>query len=144
MSYDILTFVSPYFSSKMVYVTHSKIPNAGLGVFAAKNIKKGEVIEACPIIALSSFDVANLEQSILITYTFFYGEQKEKALLVLGYGSMYNHSYNPSAEYLIHESDEKVTFSAIRNIQKDEEITFDYKQGNPHNNKPLWFEVKSQ
>lgn len=130
--------------SDAIYVQESAMVNAGRGVFAKKDIKKGECIEKCPFIEILPNDVIHLEQNNLITYTFFYGDNKEKALLVLGFGSLYNHSYAPNALYTIHETDCIVVFTAIRDIKKDEEITFDYKQGNEQNHNPLWFEINQK
>jgi len=134
-------------SSSKVYIAQSKVKNTSLpkntverGVFAAKNIKKGETIEVCPLILVPKNDTANLTETILVTYFFYFG--KEKMALVLGFGSLYNHSYAPNAKYKINEKDQTITFTAIRNIKKDDEITFNYKFGNPKNTTPLWFEVK--
>ena len=34
-----------------------------------------------------------------------------------------------------------IDFTAIKDIKKNEEITFNYSFGNPKNKNPLWFEV---
>ena len=44
---------------------------------------------------------------------------------MLGYGSLYNHSGEPSAEYVQHE-DDSLAFMALRDIAEGEEITIDY------------------
>jgi SET domain-containing protein len=44
---------------------------------------------------------------------------------MLGYGSFYNHSSDPSAEY-IEEVEDTLTFKALREIPAGEEITIDY------------------
>ena len=54
--------------SNKIYIKRSKILNAGRGVYALSNIKKGEVIERCPIIEVPKHDMANLNESILVTY----------------------------------------------------------------------------
>lgn len=128
------------FLKENVYVMKSKVLGAGRGVFASRDIKGGECIELCPAIPISSHDMANLNESMLITYLFFYGKQKEKALVALGFGSLYNHSYKPNAMYLIHDEGQSIEFIAQTDIQKDKEITFDYTSGHRNCETPLWFE----
>jgi len=128
--------------SEKVYVKKSGIPRSGRGVFAKNKILKGEIIENCPYIDLPPHDLESLENTLLLTYIFFYGEKKEKILLTLGFGSIYNHSYTPNAAYIIDQNNQTVTFTALEDIQKDEEITFNYKQGNPKIINPLWFEIE--
>lgn len=109
------------------------------GVFAVENIKKGEIIEVCPLITVPKSDMSNLTESILVTYFFYFG--KNKLAMVLGFGSLYNHSYEPNSKYEINEKERVITFSALRDIKKNEEITFNYSRGNPNSTSPLWFEV---
>jgi hypothetical protein len=130
------------FSSTQVYVGPSKIKNAGRGVFAAHNIKKGELIETCPLIIVPKSDMSNLAESILVTYFFYFGKNKERLAVALGFGSVYNHSYEPNATYKIKERNQTINFTALGNIQKGDEITVNYNFGNPKNKAPLWFEVK--
>ena len=45
--------------------------------------------------------------------------------LALGYGSLYNHSYNPNARY--DDVGRQIKeYSALRDIQRGEEITINY------------------
>ncbi len=126
-------------SSNKVYVGQSKIPNAGRGVYAKRNIKKDEIIESCPIIEIPEHDMPNLRENILITYFFYYGKKKEKSAIALGFGSIYDHSYKPNAKYDIKDTDGLINFIALKNIKKDDEITVNYNPGNSNKN-PLWFE----
>lgn len=121
-----------------IYYKKSKIPNCALGVFAKKDIKKNETIEICPMLRLSKHNMNLIEKSILVNYVFFAGRKKNIPLLVLGYGSLYNHSENNNAKYKINLKENKITFFAIKDIKKDSEITFNYK-GFGQNTK-LWFE----
>lgn len=127
-------------SSEKVYVNKSKIPHSGRGVFANQDIKKGEIIEKSPIIVIPKSDMSNLNESILTTYFFYFGKNKEKLAVVLGFGSLYNHSYKPNMTYEIKEKEKVVNFIAIKDIRRNEEITFDYKSGDSKNKTPLWFE----
>ena len=129
------------YSSNKVFVSKSKIKNAGRGVFAAQKIKKGEAIEVCPLIIVPKSDMSNLRESILVTYFFYFGKKKERLAVALGFGSIYNPSYTPNATYQIRVKKKTIDFIAIKDIKKNEEITFNYSFGNPKNKNPLWFEV---
>lgn len=125
-------------TSDKVYISISKIPNSGRGVFAAKDIQKGELIERCPTIEVPKDDVANLTDSILITYFYYLGKNKDRVFITLGFGSIYNHTYKPNAVYKAKLKEGLIDFIAIKSIKKDEEITVNYNSENSKN--PLWFE----
>ncbi|QQG42096.1 MAG: SET domain-containing protein-lysine N-methyltransferase [Candidatus Woesebacteria bacterium] len=126
-------------ASDKIYVSESKISSAGRGVFAKCNIKKGEIIEKCPIIEIPIGDTSKLYESFLVTYFLYFGKTKERLCIMLGFGSIYNHSETPNSNFKIYPKKEIVEFIALKNIKKDEEITFDYRHGNKIEN-PLWFE----
>lgn len=113
------------------------------GVFARVDIKKGETIERCPTIEVSKHDTANLNESLLVTYFLYFGRNKERLAIMLGFGSLYNHSYDPNSTFKIKAKDKLIDFIALRNIKKDEEITFNYNHGSPKDKKPLWFNVST-
>ena len=46
----------------------------GQGVFAARDIEAGEVIEVCPIILFPVAQLANVRQTVLDDYYFDWGE----------------------------------------------------------------------
>ena len=62
-----------------------------------------------------------------------------QVVIALGYGSMYNHSYEPNAKYKRNFSNQTITFVAIKPIKKREEITVNY-NGDPINQEKVWFE----
>ena len=128
-------------SSDCLYVSKSKISKADRGVFAGRSIKKGEIIERCPMIEIQKNDTALLNKSILVTYFFYFGKDKKRQAIALGFGSIYNHSHSPNAKFKIQEKDSLIEFVSIKNIKKDEEITFNYYGTSPPKS-PLWFEVK--
>lgn len=125
-------------TSEKIYIANSKITKAGRGVFARTTFKKGDVIERCPVIEIPKNDVSNLGASILINYYFYFGYRKQKLAIALGFGSIYNHSYNPNATYKTKPENKRIDFIAIKNIRKNEEITVNYNFGNPLDNSPLW------
>lgn len=107
----------------------AEVSGKGLGVVAVQNIAKGEVIEVCPIIFLSEKDThyTKKESDLL---KFYYLEQalSGKHCLMLGYGSLYNHSANPNADmdYDPEGGERKVIFEALKDISAGEEIMYNY------------------
>jgi uncharacterized protein len=130
-------------TSAKIYVKQSSIHLAGRGVFARCDIKKNEIIETCPMIELSKHDTSNVAESALVTYFFYFGKKKERVAIVLGFGSLYNHSYTPNATFFIRQKENLIDFTALHEIKNDEEITFNYHNDNKKENKksPLWFEI---
>lgn len=127
------------FSANKIYVSKSKIPNSGRGVFASTKIKAGEVVESCPYIEIPKEQLESLERSVFINYVYFFGKKKNRMLIPLGFGAIYNHSYTPNAIYKIKPKEGVIEFISINNIKRAEEITVNYIQGNDKN-VPLWFE----
>ena len=60
--------------------------------------------------------------------------------LALGYGSLYNHSYQPNARYDDQPAG-AMTFTALRDIRAGEEITINYNNLGPSAAHPVKFEV---
>ena len=111
----------------------------GRGVFAARPIADGEIIEICPVIVFSEADKAHLDRTFLYDYYFDWGEDGLEFALCLGYGSLYNHDYAPNAEYTMDFGSKTIDFHAIRDIEAGEEITVSY-NGDPENKEFVWFE----
>jgi len=89
----------------------------GYGVFAEKQFRKGELIEECYIILSKGGD------DVLEDYYF---DAKGKYALFTGFGSIYNHSDDPNADYVISNKQKLATIKAARTIRKGEEITISY------------------
>jgi len=75
-----------------------------------------------------------------LTYFYFFGKKKERLVLTLGFGSLYNHTDTPNARYKEQYSETAIDFIALRDIKKDEEITVNYAQGKKKKH-PLWFDI---
>ena len=80
-----------------------------------------------------------LEKTVLDNYYYKWGGNLEDAALSLGYGSLYNHSYEPNAVYVKNIEEFVIDFVALRDIEEGEEITVNY-NGRPDDKSPLWFE----
>ena len=118
-----------------IYFGHSEIQ--GLGVFTAAKIPSGSIVEICPLISLSAEDRSVIHQTKLHDYYFSWGENEDEAAIVLGFGSLYNHSNDPNAEFNVDLKEQVMIFSSIREITEAEEITVDYHAGLAKRN--LWF-----
>ena len=75
-----------------------------------------------------------------MSYVYFFGRNRERLLVALGFGSIYNHNYIPNAVYEINSKKKTIEFVSRTEINKDEEITVNYLQTN-RTRVPLWFEV---
>lgn len=119
----------------------SALAGAGRGIFASRDFGEGELIESCPVIALpDARDRARLRRTGLINYYFLWGPERTHAAICLGYGSLYNHSYEPNARWEKRIEDERMDFYAIRPIREGEEITVNY-NGAPDDARKLWIKA---
>jgi SET domain-containing protein len=110
------------------------------GVFASAKIKKGEVIEVCHVVVIPHKDRKLIDKTHLISYYFYWGSKNQPAI-ALGFGSLYNHSYHPNAEYDQNVKKRVIVFKAIKDIKKGEEIKTNY-NGDHDNKDEVWFKVK--
>ena len=118
-------------------VTRSK----GRGVFAGKSFKKGEIIETCPVINITPKERKTIEKTIFNYYIYPWRSTRSGSL-VLGYGSIYNHSFTPNADWKQDFKTNSMVYKAVRDIKKGEEITVNY-NGEVDDNTPIdWFEVE--
>lgn len=118
--------------SPLVQVKRTK--DRGRGVFAAEPIPEGTEFERVPVLVLP---IDEVEASDLADYAFLWG--KSTVAIALGYGSLYNHSYEPNARYEDAGVRTKV-FIALRDIEPGEEITINY-NGEPTDLTEVGFDV---
>jgi len=109
----------------------------GNGVFAITNIQKDEIIESCPIIILNEKDTKEIDKTHL--YNYYFSWEDNISAISLGYGSIYNHSYEPNAKYEKDSLNKRIIFKSINKIKKGEEITVNY-NGDPENRNKVWFD----
>ncbi len=122
--------------SQLIYCKRTK--TRGRGVFARCRIEAGQVIEEVPVIVIPVTDLyAPSGTSILANYVFHWREGY--VAMALGFGALYNHSYTPNAacEDLAPQTKR---LTAIRTIERDEEITFNY-AGHPDATDDVGFDV---
>jgi SET domain-containing protein len=122
-----------------IYIAAST--NKGKGVFTNEFIAEGKTIEIAPMLILPEADNELIEKSYLYNYYFIWGDDKKNKAIALGYGSIYNHSYEPNVAYKMNFEDETISFVAWRNIQPNEELFINY-NGDEDSQDKLWFEAK--
>nr|WP_144928723.1 SET domain-containing protein [Paenibacillus bovis] len=106
------------------------------GVFATRDINKGELLHEAPVISYPNDQHQHIEKTILADYAFEYGENH--SAILLGYGMLFNHSYEPNANYEIDFRNHTFNFYAYTNIKKGDEILINY-NGDVDDKDPLWF-----
>lgn len=102
-----------------------KKKNIGRAVFALENFKKGEIIEICPTIVLNTKERKLCERTILNSYIYPWKSTRTGSV-VLGWGSIYNHSYNPNSDWKQDFKTKTMVYRAIKDIKKGEEILVNY------------------
>lgn len=104
-------------------------PLGGRGVFAAKPIRDGALLEECPVLVTSD------DCDDFCDHVIGWGEPEEKSIgLPLGYGALYNHSDNPNAYWDTDSERRLMIIWAARDIAADEEILISYG--------PTWFQSR--
>ncbi len=113
-----------YISNTNLFVANAG--HKGRGVFTSKVLNKGDLIEICPVIELSYKDHQKLVGHKMENYAFAWDSRKKSAAIVLGFGSLYNHSSKPNADYIKKIKDGVMIYKALKKIKAGEEITIDY------------------
>lgn len=106
------------------------------GVFAKQDIAKGELIHEAPVIPFPNAEHVHIEKTLLADYCFEYG--KNHTAILLGYGMLFNHSYDPNANYEISFENHTFNFYAYKDIKAGEEVLINY-NGDVDIQDPLWF-----
>lgn len=108
----------------------------GRGVYADKAFLRGERIEVAPVLVLPRDQIP--AASLLLDYVFEW--TANTYALALGTGSLYNHSFEPNAYYLMDVPKQAIAFFALLPIGEGEEVLVNY-NGDPHDHGELHFKV---
>ncbi|MBX2871945.1 MAG: SET domain-containing protein [Saprospiraceae bacterium] len=119
-----------------LYITDSDL--GGRGVFTSSPIPKGSIIEIAPVLVIPGVQRKTLDKTIIHDYYFIWGAKDQQVALILGNGSIYNHSFDPNAEYQPDFDGQTMSFFALENIEAGIEITVNY-NGNPDGKGKFWF-----
>ena len=86
----------PLTASQLIEVKRTK--QKGRGVYARKFIPEGTVFERVPLLVVPAREIVDDEHgSVLSAYIFEYPKVDGMVALALGFGSLYNHSFDPNA-----------------------------------------------
>ena len=126
-------------------------PKHGLGVFASRDLRAGEIIHIAPVIIISDVDLQTIDSTPLHGLAYGWDEDGGTCAFALGLGSLFNHAPDPNCEYHRLDADDvdeatgvaygydALQYSTRRAILAGEELTIDYSGGDPS---VLWFEVR--
>lgn len=107
-------------------------------MFTAQPIAVDDVIEICPVVVLPEDQRPLIDKTKLYDYYFLWSKPKHSIAIVLGYGSIYNHSVQPNAEMEANTNHLTMTIKCIRPITPGEEIFINY-EGDGKDGVKLWF-----
>lgn len=113
----------------------------GRSVFCADDILEGSLIEICPVIVLNAEDTLSIHTTRLHDYYFVWDIEKGTSAIALGYGSIYNHSQAPNADFEILPDTNEIRIFALKEIPAGTEITIDY-IASKEEGIELWFDPK--
>lgn len=122
----------------MIEIKTSKLGDGEFnrGVFATCDIKKGTLIHEAHVIPYPNEEHEFIEKTVLDDYVYEYGINH--TAIVLGYGMLFNHSYEPNATYDISFEKHMFIYYAYKDIKAGEEILINY-NGDVDDKEPLWF-----
>jgi SET domain-containing protein len=97
----------------------------GIGVFATEDISNGELIEVC-----TSLDLDRCNRATLTEYSYTIPSENKfnRLALLLGYGSLYNHSEDNNVDFTINSDSKRFTFFATKDISAGSELTINYQK----------------
>lgn len=116
----------------------------GRGAFARKSIKKGTLVDVAHVVLIPNKDYRKIKRTYLYNYCYIWEDPKYKPAfknaITLSVSQFINHSYTPNLKYLYDYDNRAIEFSAIKDIQKGEELTVNY-NGLVDDTSPMWFKV---
>jgi hypothetical protein len=113
----------------------------GRGIFTARSLKMGTVVEIAPVIVMENSDREWLDKTLLHDYIFEWGGKKKQCCMALGWVPLYNHSYKSNCEYEMDYKKQLIQIITVRSIKKGEELFINY-NGEWNNEEKVWFESR--
>ncbi|MCW3110333.1 MAG: hypothetical protein JWQ09_4839 [Segetibacter sp.] len=112
-------------------------------VFSSTELKKGDIIECCPLLVFTEKEVAFLKYTNLYNYYSLKGKEDAPGVLALGFGAIYNHSFPSNAEYKLDLEKKTFIITSVCTIDANVEITINY-NGKFDDNTPVVFTPKNE
>lgn len=119
------------------------VENKGRGVFCIEDLSSDSIIELCPVIIINPKDTAAIHKTSLHDYYFIWDLEANSSAIALGFGSLYNHSESPNADFIINRADKEIKIVSLRDIPAGEEITINY-ISNKNAGFNLWFDPEKE
>ena len=101
------------------------IPGKGRCVFAARDIAKGQLVMADPIIFVPGGDSDHTDQTSVGRSVFQWNEDDDLCV-VLGLGSLINHGLPENVSLVSNYKDQTMEFYAYTDIKAGDELVYDY------------------
>ncbi len=101
------------------------VPGKGRCVFAARDIAKGSLVMADPIIFVPGVESDHTDQTAVGRYVFQWNEDDDLCV-VLGYGSLINHGLPENVALVSNYKDQTMEFYAHVDIKAGDELVYDY------------------
>ncbi len=134
---DVLPLSSPAKPAVLVV----DIPGKGRGMVAARRIQAGELVDTAPVIVVPARDYAAVSSTILDGYVYDWGTDGAELAVALGFGSLYNHSFQPNVHYTKRADIQAIEYRALTDIPRGAELLVNY-NGAVDDVTPMRFEVR--
>jgi hypothetical protein len=109
-------------SNKNFYISKSTQQGAGQGLFATKDLKKGDALLIVGVIAKARECVRYADNYSFVT-------NEGECWVPLGFGAIVNHANNPAHQNVEYANDPLPEYRLLRDIKKDEELLTNYGAG---------------
>lgn len=96
----------------------------GRGLYASRNIKKGEIVEISPVLLITKDEAIKISDTLINVYVFEWG--KFDSALAFGHGSLFNHSRNANMVYMSNFQTKEIVFMSNKSIKKGEQLFINY------------------
>jgi hypothetical protein len=114
--------VTPICSSNLIV---RAVPGKGRCVFAARDIAKGSLLLADPIILVAGEESDHMDKTAVGRYVFQWDDEDNVAV-VLGLGSLINHGLPENVALVSNYQDQTMEFYALTDIKEGQELVYDY------------------
>jgi uncharacterized protein len=101
------------------------VPGKGRCVFAAKDIAKGSLVLADPVIFVPGDESEYTDQTVVGRYVFQWNDEDDLCV-VLGLGSLINHGLPENVSLVSNYEQMTMEFHALIDIKAGDELVYDY------------------
>jgi hypothetical protein len=101
------------------------VPGKGRCVFAARDIRKGSLVLADPVIFVPGDESDHTDRTAVGRYVFQWNEEDDLCV-VLGLGSLINHGLPENVSLVSNYAQMTMEFYALADIKAGDELVYDY------------------